>query len=168
MHSRLVNALHKIDSLNQNNNDMKHDVEHCVKDLEELEKKKKSENPGLAVNQMLQKMADEPVYTAEDLRNYASELWLTAEKFEEQLKQEQYGMKLELELRKEQFQTRVDGIRAATSLRIEALETALIETKLKYQKERERAEMRLSEMESQLLNRKRSEEQIDKTLGEAI
>ena len=67
-------------------------------------------------------------------------------------------MKLELELRKEQFQTRVDGIRAATSLRIEALESALIETKLKYQKERERAEMRLSEMESQLLNRKRSEE----------
>ena len=43
---------------------MKHDVEHCAKDLEDLEKKKKSDNPGLAVNQMLQKMADEPVYTA--------------------------------------------------------------------------------------------------------
>ena len=57
---------------------MKHDVEHCEKDLNALEKKKKNDNPGTAVNQMLQKMADEPVYTAQDLRNYASELWLTA------------------------------------------------------------------------------------------
>ena len=67
-------------------------------------------------------------------------------------------MKLELELRKEQFQSRVDGIRDACSLRIEALETALIETKIKYQRERERAEMRLCEMESQYLNRKKSDE----------
>ena len=72
----------QIDSLTENNKEMKHDVEHCEKDLHALEKKKKNDNPGSAVNQMLQKMADEPVYTAQDLRNYAGELWLTAQKFE--------------------------------------------------------------------------------------
>ena len=50
------------------------------------------------------------------------------------------------------FRTRVDGIRAQTSFRIEALESALIETKLKLQRERERSDMRLAEMESSMYN----------------
>ena len=50
------------------------------------------------------------------------------------------------------FRNRVDGVRAQTSMRIEALESALIETKLKLNRERERAEMRLSEMESRMFN----------------
>ena len=57
-------------------------------------------------------------------------------------------MRMELALSKERFRTRVDGIRAQAALRIEALESALIETKIKYQREANRAEMRLAEMES--------------------
>lgn len=37
-------------------------------------------------------------------------------------------------------------------MRIEALESALIETKLKLQRERERADMTLAELESRMLN----------------
>ena len=40
-------------------------------------------------------------------------------------------MELENKNMKMAFRTRVDGIRAQTSFRIEALESALIETKLK-------------------------------------
>lgn len=46
----------------------------------------------------------------------------------------------------------MDGIRAHTSMRIEVLESALIETKLRYKRERERAEMQLAEMESRTYN----------------
>jgi len=59
---------------------------------------------------------------------------------------------------KEQFRCRVDGIRASTSFRIEALESALIETKLRLQRERERAEMRLAEMESTIFNQSMNSE----------
>jgi len=37
-------------------------------------------------------------------------------------------------------------------MRIEALESALIETKIRYSREVERAQMQLSEMESRMLN----------------
>ena len=57
-----------------------------------------------------------------------------------------------MEAVKFQYQSRTDGIRAHASLRIEALESALIETKLKYMNELERAEMRLAEMESKMMN----------------
>jgi len=40
-------------------------------------------------------------------------------------------MEIELKNAKIQYRTRVDGIRAQTSMRIEALESALIETKIK-------------------------------------
>ena len=42
-------------------------------------------------------MADVPVYTNEDLKNYADELWLTAAQFEKELQQEKEGYKAEFE-----------------------------------------------------------------------
>lgn len=53
---------------------------------------------------------------------------------------------------KVKHRSRVDGIRAQTSMRIEALESALIETKLQLNRERERAEMQLADMESKTIN----------------
>ena len=61
-------------------------------------------------------------------------------------------MEAELKNLKIQYRTRVDGIRAHTSMRIEALESALIETKLRLNRERERAEMTMAEMESRTMN----------------
>ena len=61
-------------------------------------------------------------------------------------------MEIELKNTKIQYRTRVDGLRAQASMWIEALESALIETKLKLQRERERADMTLAELESRMLN----------------
>ena len=77
---------------------------------------------------------------------------MSLENFEQFLKEQEFSMAIELKNAKIQYRTRVDGIRAQTSFRIEALESALIETKLRYQRERERAEMQLAEMESRLFN----------------
>lgn len=59
---------------------------------------------------------------------------------------------MELYMRTNAFNSRVDGIRKTTSFRIEALESALSQSKLKYAREMERAQMYAADMESYLLN----------------
>lgn len=76
-------------------------------------------------------------------------------------------MQIELRERKAAFVTRVDAIRSNASFRIQALETALLETKIKYKREQERAEMKLAEMESYLLNNKKEQKFIDNSIREA-
>ena len=49
--------------------------------------------------------------------------------------------------------TRIDGVRAQAAMRIEALETALIETKLKYKRDLDRLEMEKGEIESTVFNK---------------
>ena len=83
---------------------------------------------------------------------FQKELWISLAEFEKFLKEQNFGMELENKSLKMQYRTRVDNIRAQTSMRIEALESALIETKLKLQRERERSDMRLAEMESRIFN----------------
>lgn len=61
-------------------------------------------------------------------------------------------MKMELIRKESAFVARVDQIRSNTAFQIQALETALLETKIKYRREVERTEMKLAEMESHFLN----------------
>lgn len=68
------------------------------------------------------------------------------------MREQETSLELENKNLKIQYRTRVDGIRAQTSMRIEALESALIECKLRMSRDRERAEMQLAEMESRLFN----------------
>ena len=70
-------------------------------------------------------------------------------------------MEKELNFMKNQYRTRVDGIRAQTSLRIEALESALTECKISMIRERERAEQQLAEMESTVYNQYLTNQQDD-------
>jgi len=76
-------------------------------------------------------------------------------------------MQIELRERKAAFVTRVDSIRANASFRIQALETALLETKIKYKREMERSEMKLAEMESYLMNQQMEKKFIDTTIETA-
>ena len=57
-------------------------------------------------------------------------------------------MKIELTRKKAAFVSRVDAVRSHAAFQIKALESALIETKIRAQRDIERVEMRLSEMES--------------------
>ena len=53
---------------------------------------------------------------------------------------------------KQQYLTRIDGVRTQAAMRIEALESALIETKLRYKRELDRSEMIRAEIESEAYN----------------
>jgi len=138
----------------KSNTEFKEEIEEVRDDLTKSgrERTGKNPNPGHALRHMLAKWSEEPHYSQADLEKYRNELWISLEEFERYLKQKEFGMEIELKNTKIQYRTRVDGLRAQASMRIEALESALIETKLKLQRERERADMTLAEMESRLLN----------------
>lgn len=70
---------------------------------------------------------------------HAGELWKSLEEFEKDLKETEFALELENKHLRLQYRTRVDGVRAQTSMRIEALESALVEVKLRYGREREQA-----------------------------
>lgn len=128
------------------------ELELVEQDFVKSSKLKTSKNPGAAIKSLLTKWADEPVYSMEDNAKFSKELWMCLEEFEQFLKEQNFGMELENKNLKMAFRSRVDGIRAQASFRIEALESALIETKLKLMRERERTDMRLAEMESTMFN----------------
>ena len=86
---------------------------------------------------------------------------MSLKKFETFLQEQEFGMEKELNFMKNQYRTRVDGIRAQTSLRIEALEAALTECKISMIRERERAEQQLAEMESTVYNQYITNQQDD-------
>lgn len=66
------------------------------------------------------------------------------------------------------YQIKLDHARNQSSLRIEALESALIELKLKTAQQVDQAQMQLAEMESYLLSQHRTDEDIDDTMEEAF
>jgi hypothetical protein len=74
-----------------------------------------------------------------DLKFYANELWVSKERFEQELKEQQTAMSIELRERKSAYIARVDSIRSNASFQIQALESALIETKMKAARDVERA-----------------------------
>lgn len=59
------------------------------------------------------------------------------------------------------YEDRLKDVKVKASMRIEALERALNELKLKRVKERERAEMTIAEMESRLLNNVKTLKHMD-------
>jgi len=74
---------------------------------------------------------------------------------------------MEIMKKKSVYESRVDGVRKAAAFRIDALETALNETKLKLARERERSEMLLSEMESFYLSKWVPNEKIEAAMKQA-
>jgi len=108
--------------------------------------------PGEAVNQLLSKWADEKVETPIEFNNFVMGLWKSKERFERELRQEELGLHMEQKLFKNEYLNRTRSIRNSASFRIDALESALIETKIKCQLEVDRMSMVMAEIESTYLN----------------
>ena len=117
---------------------------------------------------MMERWSEEHVYSNNELKKYATELALSLQEFERELKEQQYGQEIELTKAKQQYMTRIDGVRNQAAMRIEALESALIETKLKYKRELDRAEMIRAEMESNLYNIHLNQDRLDASIEEKI
>ena len=71
------------------------------------------------------------------------------------------GHKLLLKAQKKMYEGRIKHVKDKTQIRIEALERALNSVKTKRVKDRERAEMKIAEMESRLLNNVKTVKHMD-------
>ena len=102
--------------------------------------------------------------THEQIHLYAAEFWETAKEFEEALKQDYYKFDFEKVFMKQKHENQLASLRNKTALRIEALEAALNDSKLKYDAELERAQMAQAEAEGTLLGLKKD----DKTAAQFL
>jgi hypothetical protein len=72
--------------IEDNNIDLQMDVSQAEKDLSDTRAAKQGRDPGKAIQGMLQKWQDDKTwFSHQDLKIYVTELWLTKDKFEEQL-----------------------------------------------------------------------------------
>lgn len=79
----------------------------------------------------MQKWGEEPLETKVHFHTFATELWKTRSQFEKEIYKEEKGYEIMLRHMEDVFLTRTRGIRNQAGFRIQALETALIETKIK-------------------------------------
>lgn len=88
-----------INSIDDNNLDLRNDVAEIEGDLEKLEAANPGQRagnsvPGEKVDRLLNEWADEDVYADEDMKKYTTELWVSLEEFEKQLKNEEGGQSI--------------------------------------------------------------------------
>ena len=112
IHDRLQIAMAAADSLLESNNEFKEQIESIEEDLQKTGIEKAGKNPGYALKHMLAKWSDEPYYTQLDTDRHSRELWISLGEFEKFLKEQEFGMEIELKNSKIQYRTRVDGMRA--------------------------------------------------------
>lgn len=138
------------------------------KEMEYLEAARRVPMPGAALNTMLNRWAEEPVDTPVQFSEYILGLWKSREQFEKELREEERGIYLFVQLIKDEFLQRTRFIRQTASFRMQALETAMIETKIKCQQEMDRCNMRVAEIESSFLNQQKSDGAITREMEEAL
>ena len=152
LHERLQSAAATLEGVENLNDEFTDELEDIANELRDNHRARAGKYPGKAITHMMQKWSDEPHHTPDQLNKYMFEPIMELEEIERYLKNQETGLQIELKEKEKQFRCRVDGVRNLAQMRIEALESALIETKISRARDCERAEMRLAEMESTMFN----------------
>lgn len=95
------------------------------------------------------------------LKQYARTLWISLHQFETDLKNEQSGHDLQIQYLHANYRNQISDLKHKTSTYIECIETALYETKTKYQREIERYRMTIEEMESKKMNQIKTKNHVN-------
>ena len=117
--------------------------------------------PGEEIYKLMEKWGRDHLYEPEEIIEYADCLWISLEKYESQLKQEEKGFQLIAEKNIKKYKNRLKRYINVTSSQIEALESALIETKLNYRRELDRISMHSADIESKLMSLVKTDQYID-------
>lgn len=147
-----------INDAEANNLDLKNEVDDINHELDQIEAEKskiKNLSYGEKVAKELAKM-EEDLEKAHDpsIKKWASALWDHLHEFEKRIENEARGYKIEYNRLVSSYDNHVHFIKSQTQIKIQALETALIETKMKYMREVERLNMTINDMQSTAVNAK--------------
>eukprot|EP00347_Sterkiella_histriomuscorum_P013592 403364126 len=135
------------------NHDMEQSIAIFMADSEQTSIENKQ--PGNKIQNMLESWEAEiknKCWSKDELENYAGELWLTADQFEKDLQDDVKGFDLEKQMIIKFYRQRIDQQKLKTGMFIEALETALTETKIYLGNELEQAQMTINDYESKIFN----------------
>ena len=87
--------------------------------------------PGEKIKEELKAWDDEERFEADDIDLWGKEYWQTLRDFERELKKEEKGYEIAYKNLKKRNIIQMNNFRNAACMRMEILETSLIETKLK-------------------------------------
>jgi len=105
--------------IEENTVELTADVEGAEKDMTDIRGERLGKYPGMAIQHLLQRWEDDDSWFSHaDMRQYVNELWLTKAQFEEELREQQSAMKMELIRKESAFVARVDQIRSNTAFQI--------------------------------------------------
>ena len=152
LYDRLQQAKTHLDECEDLNEAFTERLDDIEGEMTKTSRERRGKNPGYGVKKHLEILDAQPVHKPDEFHKMLMEPVMEWPQVEEWIKNQRTGLHMELDMKEKQYRCRVDGIRNHTSMRIEALESALIETKLKLHRERERAEQYQNEMESTLYN----------------
>jgi hypothetical protein len=127
--------------MDENNTELRNNVDDTKNELNELENMRVPGThhiiPGQKINDMMNLWGKEEVWYDEDIAKWSTELWMSLQEFERNLKEEESGFKKYHELKMKQFNCQIQRYKNVCSMKIEQLESALIETKISLQRERD-------------------------------
>lgn len=113
---------------------------------------------------MMKFWGEEPVRSDRDIEILANELWKSKEQFEAELREEHDKRDYAMEALRKKERMKAQYLKEQCMFRMQAMESALIQTKTKCQLDCERAYMIQAEMESKMLNLEKDDDQIQQEL----
>lgn len=150
------------------------EIKDIERDLLMLERKKTEAGapviPGKKIQELVQKWHSDlkrSSTTEDEMKKFNNELGLSLQEFEIELRRMETGQRLEHKRMVRLYDGKMTQMQQKTSMRIEALESALLQTKIKTNREKEHLNMYIGEMESRLLSNSKSVKQMDELIVQA-
>ena len=109
--------------------------------------------PGKKIENWMSEWGNQKTYSKLQFKTYAGELWMSLEEFEEALRKEEKGFEIIHREITTQLEDKLERTIDKASFRIQALESALIDTKCRYTSQIENLTMKINDMESQNMNK---------------
>jgi hypothetical protein len=107
---------------------------------------------------MMKFWGEEPVHSDRHIEILANELWKSKEQFENELREEQDRRDYAMESLRIKERTKAQYLKEQCMFRMQAVESAMTQVKIKCQLDCERAYMTQAEMESKMLNLEKDED----------
>jgi len=150
--------------MDQNNGELIQEIQETENALHRLEGEKDPKAalvPGRKIEALIRQLAEQEAYGRAEISNWRNEVWKSLEQINEEIEHQERGYLIAYQQLERYSANRVRHIQNAAAMQLEALESALIETKLKLKREIDQANMQLEDHLARDLNSVAEQPRID-------
>ena len=168
LQTRKVDKL--VASMDENHTEFQDDLFQFDDGIERLEYEKTVNKlppvPGLRIEKLIRDMSNsiEASYTPLEVQKYSYELWMSLKEYEESIQAQELGLEADLKQQAKVHAIRLAQMRDHCAFRVEAMESAMSELKLRTQRQVDQAMMHSAELESRIMNAEVPEELEDELI----